>query len=513
MGSGSASGTKRLWPWIAATTIVAMIVVLNLAAERLEPHFLNVVSFDMQYGIPKISDYYRSPRADVVFMGSSLALNGFDPVVAEREIEAATGARVRALNLGIAGSAIDLNYLILKNVIRDDKKPAVIVYGMADFELNSKETLSQQPYTPILLRWDDYPKYAGVSFGQRADFVLKRLLPLYRDRTLTKRALNAEFNPDDPLHKWYAPGPHQRTRAPNGFFTRPAGTQAAPADLAGMKVRNHKRLAHFDVARIRIETFASFFDLAKQRGIKVVLVNMPVTPAERSCWSREDDMERYLHAVGELASRGGIPLVDLYKSSGDYIPADGFLDLYHLNQTGATILTTLVARERMSGYFPDQVRRPALTAAGDPSNENKKPANAASNPGPESEAASRNEKTAMTDLRAPNQVRAKGESAASVLIRNGRTGVLKCAGDKAVRLTYCWKSAGEQPAVQKQAAVLLPRDLASGETVRLPFTFESPGAPGEYVFEVALVRGNGEVLRGGTRKLVLRKIINVGSGG
>jgi hypothetical protein len=46
-------------------------------------------------------------------MGSSRAMTDFEPRVADREIAAATGVSVAALNLGLSGGLIDINYLIL----------------------------------------------------------------------------------------------------------------------------------------------------------------------------------------------------------------------------------------------------------------------------------------------------------------------------------------------------------------------------------------------------------------
>src|SRR5205814_10481823 len=112
-------------------------------------------------------------------------------------VATSTGVPIHTLKLSVTSVAIDFNYLILKNVIRDDKTPDIIVYGITDSELNSsgfKPGYIPLPYSDTIMRIDDFEKYSGGSAESKARFILKQVVPLYRDQELILNALSIRFN-------------------------------------------------------------------------------------------------------------------------------------------------------------------------------------------------------------------------------------------------------------------------------------------------------------------------------
>src|SRR5262249_34393169 len=148
--------------------------------------------------VGQTSVYLQGPRPDVLLMGSSRILFGLHPEILQREIAASTGQTLEVQNLGFLGGGIDLNYLVLKNVIRDDKKPSLIVYGLVEAELLDfvtdagrvrwQSTVERQNYSALVQRWDDMERYGGKTLEDRARFVLQRLIPIYRDAPLLRDA-------------------------------------------------------------------------------------------------------------------------------------------------------------------------------------------------------------------------------------------------------------------------------------------------------------------------------------
>jgi len=198
------------------------------------------------------------------------------------------------------------------------------------------------------------------SLEEKMDFVLKRISPLYRNRELIRSAISIAINPDDPAHQFYRFDLHQRQPAVNRFGVMPRtnGFVAAPGqlDIPESLVQN---VAQFMALKLRgspldegrLATLGDFLMLAEGRGIKVVLVTMPVSSSWRALWGDDAALDRYLAAVRSVAKQHDVPLFDLYQETEEYIPADGFWDWHHLNEDGARILTDHMTRACLADLF------------------------------------------------------------------------------------------------------------------------------------------------------------------
>src|SRR5712692_10286463 len=116
---GGAGGAAAPPVWRIIALMVGLYVLINVAALNLDPYFLRLTTYDWQFTAARIANYYDASRSDVLFMGTSRTTLGFNPSIADEEIKRLTGESLGTLNLGLTGGAIDINYLILKNVISD----------------------------------------------------------------------------------------------------------------------------------------------------------------------------------------------------------------------------------------------------------------------------------------------------------------------------------------------------------------------------------------------------------
>ncbi|HEV2759028.1 MAG TPA: hypothetical protein VGV86_05615, partial [Acidimicrobiales bacterium] len=193
----------------SAVAAVCLFWVLNALVVAFQPRLYRLASYDRQYTVARVADYHEFPvTPDVVFMGDSRALSGFAPAVADAELSSATGRPVSTFNLSMTGARMNLTYLALKNLIRDDKKPAVVVLGLSEFAFvplpDEDTTLTKRyPFASTILRPDDL-EYAEPGAAGKGRFALRALVPLYRDSQLLRSALSIVFNPDDPAHQWYS---------------------------------------------------------------------------------------------------------------------------------------------------------------------------------------------------------------------------------------------------------------------------------------------------------------------
>jgi hypothetical protein len=339
-------------PLRVVTVVVTVFLAVNVLLQAFQVDFMHLAMYDFQYGPVWVADYYYQPHPDIVFLGSSRAREGFVPGVAEQEIARRDGVKVHALNMAITGSSIDVNYLVLKNVIQDDRKPRVIVYGFSEFELDPEFAPSWNlPYFSLLLRPDDLSAYAGPSLNDKVGFLLTTTCPICRDGELVRAGLSIALNPDDPAHKYFAPGAAHHDPLPGGQSIW-LGPGRGPASLVAQNRAEYGvRLARYHVSSQRLARLNSFLQLARQRGIKVVLVNMPVTGPFRTMWPSPQSIRAYEALVRTVVVRNHATLVDLYRASPGQIPLRDFLDLHHLNLGGADKLTRLVTLRYLAPLF------------------------------------------------------------------------------------------------------------------------------------------------------------------
>lgn len=349
----------RRAPWIAISSALVAFIVVNLVVQRLQPSLMRLASYDFQYSAVRVADYYYNPRPDIIFLGSSRALEGFVPQVVDHEIARSTGSTVRSLNLSITGSSVELNYLLLKNIIEDRKKPKVIVYGFSEFEFDPDFAPLREanlPYYTLYLRPDDFARYAGPGFGDKLSFLLTTLCPVCRDATLIRNALSIVWNPDDPSHRYFAPGPAHHDPLPGGRSLWLAPGRGPKSLFKENLAEYGGRLGHYHTSTRRIALLNSLLALGRKRGIHMVLVNMPVTAQLRKLWRNPAAIQRYDTLVRSVAARNHATLLDLYRTSAQTFPERDFLDMHHLNLSGAEVLSRMVAHQDLAPLFRRRAR-------------------------------------------------------------------------------------------------------------------------------------------------------------
>lgn len=345
-------GRKR-WsavPRWSAVAAVGLFWVLNGLVVAFEPRLYRLAAFDRQYTVARVADYAEFPGTpDVVFMGDSRALSGFAPAVADAELSQALGRPVTTFNLSMTGARLNLAYLALKNMISDDRKPAVVVLGLSEFAffplpMDDRTLTERFPLASTILRWDD-AEFAEPGVAGRGRFVLRNLLPLYRDGPLLRRALSVAFNPADPAHKWYS-GPTRWEWSRDGSYIPGSGVRNPTVDDARNTFYN--ALQQFTVSTESIDTLERFLELAEERRIRVVVVNMPVSDVHKGWWRSPAAMAEYRERAREVTARHGTSYLDAYDSLERQIPQEYFWDPSHLNLDGATVLTRRVSRQHLA---------------------------------------------------------------------------------------------------------------------------------------------------------------------
>jgi hypothetical protein len=341
---------------------LTLFVLANVLVKHYEDALMRLAAYDNQYTPAHLVDYENGPTPDVVFLGSSRTAAGFEPTVMHDYLKAASGLDVHGINLGIASGNIESSYLILKNVIRDSRKPKLIVYGLSEHELLPNLGIGHLPHTEQFLSMDDYSRHAGDGIRAKASFILNQTLPIYRDRDLLRDAFSVRFNRDDPRHKYWSAGPYHLNRPPDGFW--PLQGRAPAALITAQTQIWSGVLGNYLWSPDSLRRMEDLIKLAKARGIEFALVNLPAPTAYRDLWS-PGALLAYRAVVAEIGRRNDVPVLDMYAASPDLITGQAFYDMNHLNPVGAAQLTAVTAAQIIGPMLSGQ--RPALLGTPPPS--------------------------------------------------------------------------------------------------------------------------------------------------
>src|SRR3954454_246498 len=82
----------------------------------------------------RLALYDRAPRPDVLLLGSSRVQTGLNPTILRETVAPELGMSPQILNMGLVWGTPQVNYWLLKNWIRPDKQPSLIVYGASEYE-------------------------------------------------------------------------------------------------------------------------------------------------------------------------------------------------------------------------------------------------------------------------------------------------------------------------------------------------------------------------------------------
>jgi hypothetical protein len=320
----------------------ALFWTVNAATVGAEPAMYRLATYDHQYTIAQIANYYEGARPDVIFMGSSVVGTGLDPQVAEAEVAAGTGRTIRALNLGTSAGGVGTSYLMLKNLISRAKQPRVIVVGVALGDVTRPDSDNRLiPYVSTMARSGDR-EFAEPGRMGAVRFLLGQLLPVYRDAPLLRAALAIRFNPNNPAHRAYEPRRSRWRWDPRGYHALPGhNPEALETELELW--RGYLR----ETAKFTSHRLEALVRLAQRRGIDVVIVRVPDRSDFRSLRASFDQpiKPRFDAAVRRLAGPR-VRMLDFY----DAIPDHLFHDV-HLNADGAATFTRLVAAQGLVPIF------------------------------------------------------------------------------------------------------------------------------------------------------------------
>ncbi|HEY9784588.1 MAG TPA: hypothetical protein V6D17_04235 [Candidatus Obscuribacterales bacterium] len=328
-----------------------------------------------------VEDYLsdKQGRPNLVFLGSSLVLvpvAGVDADYLQRPIDGShhhrsqyfedrfrkkTGLSIKTFNFGLPGEMPSDAYLITKFLLKGEKRPDVIVYGVGprDFMDNLLPSPSATDPYLYLNRFGDVSTHAHLIapewlqrlsfdlerwcfiYGHKYDFDVQtgRLLTAIMDRLVPKPATEHPFTIHD--RRRLFPDYHPMEITANECFFRPTTKESRTFSDANLQ-EYKKRYAHLNWRTFlhQMTFLADLMNTARERGTQVVLVAMPITDLNRQLLE-EGTWESYRRSLKVLATSKGATFIDLGDSPEFNL--NDFMDTVHLHSGGGMKMLDIVA--------------------------------------------------------------------------------------------------------------------------------------------------------------------------
>lgn len=273
-----------------------------------------------------------------------------------------TGQKPTTFSFAIAGQMASDSYLIARSLLVGPKQPKVIIYGIAprdliDNTLPSAASTETFKYLSRIGDLSDVALSARTSFNELFQFGLEKViytlsrrpnllawqhkiaytLAPYGQNAITKNELCAPFElrkiaysemPDDS-------GSNELKIAPYGSEFEPFRDNTA---------EYRQRYAHIKqkTYKSQLSYLEKLMKLAKERGIQLVVVNMPLTPGNVALMPAGFYSE-FKNKVGAMAAANDAAFLDLNKPNA--FEQKHFADTVHLNGLGGVAFFRLLSSE------------------------------------------------------------------------------------------------------------------------------------------------------------------------
>lgn len=304
-------------------------------------------------------------RVDVALLGSSRVRRAFTVPVLEKELSRVLGRPVTAFNLGVQAGIVTAAYIVARDLLDAEHRPAVILLG-----LGARSLSSNSPRYPRTIRHLLAPGDLLGPLGPRLSSVTE----------LGAVPLAAVRAPSTLLQSWRLLFEDERQAAilaRGGSVYLPDSTAARvalPVSTAGLEAlrtaaggdahvtalsaRSARRaallrdrlLVDFDPrgrATVALDRLAS---LCRERGVRLVVVNLPVTERFAAAAYANGEYGVYLEHLRAWCAREKVPFVD--ANVAPLRPAPFlFEDGDHLSRVGATIFSRAMARDVLAPHL------------------------------------------------------------------------------------------------------------------------------------------------------------------
>jgi hypothetical protein len=325
-------------------------------------------------------DFRAQERPDVVLLGSSLmmaALHGGDATYLstpqnvalhhnatylEKLLSNKLHQPIKTFAFAIGGQMVSDAYAIASTVLRGDKKPDTIVYGVAprdfmDNMLASPASTETFRYMSRLGGLRDVEMPSRATIWEKAELLLSKVSFLYDHRAdfvylqnrYTRGIVKHTLNMND-LEFVHAPFPLRKI----ALQQLPEDTAANEVMIMPYDAQRDKYDDNLPEYRMRYKQFNKKKFIAQinflnrlgsycnEEGIDLILVNMPLTP-DNIALMPPGLYDSYMNTLRTAATKYGARVVDMQRP--DVFTNAYFADSVHLNGNGGKLFFEQLAEQ------------------------------------------------------------------------------------------------------------------------------------------------------------------------
>lgn len=262
----------------------------------------------------------------------------------EHLVKQKTGQPVKAFNLTCVACMASDAELILRRAIEANRVPQLVLFGIGprDFIDNIAPAVGKSPVCELLNDRITLPEIIASfkNLGEATDLLMSQAVYVYKVRgdyraALTSYACDVFQHPADLFEvaqakKVKALEDATRCATEVSLASAQSANQAPKfTDLPEWK----RRYAPANFKRYKAEknSFNNMLALCKQKGIRLIVVNMPITDQNRELIPK-DIYRLYQDEICKMPAQYGGEFIDLDGSKA-FIPSD-FYDSTHMNAVG-----------------------------------------------------------------------------------------------------------------------------------------------------------------------------------
>jgi hypothetical protein len=363
------SNTKRSLAKSTAVWTAAVLLGVNAALlawkplASVDPEALPSAHTWAWWAAKEYTELKKAP--DVVLLGSSLFFQPFGRLEANyhgHDIDYVRHHRVNYIenslqkhgfstnicyNFSLPGSMVSDDYMVMRSLLTGARKPKVAVMGisMRDMMDTQIHCIGTTPPFRLLTRYTDIGDILDIAMPklwQRLDYFAQKGMYLWGKKLdlqvmlseNTKSTLAPRFS------KWFGASRlaeadptrnlPSNLRSEVEYFPMHANEAISFTDNADEYKRRYRN-ANEKLFKDEATFLAKTYEMAQQRGIKLVLVNAPLT-SENHVLMPPGSYDHYLSFLKSFCVSHNIPLVDL-DGKPQFAHAD-FYDNAHMNGIG-----------------------------------------------------------------------------------------------------------------------------------------------------------------------------------
>jgi hypothetical protein len=308
-------------------------------------------------------------RPNVVLLGSSLIMNTFwlmdrfeDPNlpdvfhwrnsrVLERALTGAGAGERTVFNMANFGQMVSDSYIWTNEFLKGARKPDVVVLGIAPrdfYDADLSALMSTFTFKRIvgLKNFAPYSEAFLPRWQDKLDFVMAHTCFLYGKRWRLQHEVTRGMERSCEMlgitRQKTVVRPSAEDLNRGGFLLAALESERWSNSVKEYR-RRYENIGNHDLS-VQYGFLSKLLDLCRQRGIKVILVDMPLSSANRNLMPSQF-YETFRARVRAIATVPGVTYIDLGDSTA-FTHSD-FWDTAHLSQSGgqklvATILPALV---------------------------------------------------------------------------------------------------------------------------------------------------------------------------